>query len=115
MHMQDVFNNRLKRRGWLTLDEVYRELGFRTEMLGPRKATAAKYLGWVYEPSNPNRDNFVSFGLTYAGTRQALPNVVKQISLNVPAFWLTFNPDGNILEDKDNPNYFVNFAKDDGE
>lgn len=115
MRMQDHFNNRLRRKGYLTLDEVYKALGFTTGMLGPRKATAARYLGWVYEPKNPNRNNYVSFGLTYPGTRQALPQTNAQITSNVPAFWLNFNVDGDILTEKDNPNYFVNFAKDDGD
>ena len=115
MLAQDYFNNRLKRKGYVTLWEVYSYLGFTTKMLGPRKATAARYLGWVYDEHDPNRNNYVSFGLTYPGTRQALPKTNEQISLNEPSFWLSFNVDGDILTDKNNPNYFANFAKDDGD
>ena len=115
MLAQDYFTNRLRRKGYVTLWEVYQYLGFSTKMLGARKATAARYLGWVYDEKDPNRNNYVSFGLTYPGTRQALPQTNAQISLNEPSFWLNFNVDGDILTETNNPNYFANYAKDDGE
>lgn len=115
MLAQDYFNNRLRRRGYVTLWEVYSYLGFTTKMLGARKATASRYLGWVYDERDPNRNNYISFGLTYPGTRQALPKTTEQISLNEPSFWLSFNVDGDILSENNNPNYFVNFVKEDGE
>ena len=114
MLTQDVFNNRLRQRGWVTLDEIYRYLGFTTGYLGKKRALAAKYLGWVYDPKRKDLDNFISFGLTYPGTKQALPEINKQITCNEPCFFLRFNPDGNILNDKSDK-CFIDFAKDDAE
>ena len=53
---QDYFNDLLKLRGYLFLNEVYDRLGI------PRRALG-QCVGWVYNESNPNGDNFVDLDI----------------------------------------------------
>jgi len=108
MLIQDTLNRKLQRSGYLFLSEVYDALGYTTDMLGKRKARAAKCLGWLYDPTNPNLDNYIDFGITHKGTRVALPNIAEQIDLNEPDFWLELNPTGDIITGDVN---FTDYAK----
>ena len=54
--VQCRMNDELKAKGYVTLNEVYSELGF-----PPVKSGCI--LGWVYEPKNPFRSNVIDFGL----------------------------------------------------
>lgn len=49
-------NERLKTEGFLFLNEVY-------EALGMQKTQAGQVVGWVYDESNPDCDNFVDLGI----------------------------------------------------
>ena len=51
-------NDLLRARKILFLNEVY-------DMLGMPKTKAGQIVGWVYDPSNPDIDNYVDFGLAY--------------------------------------------------
>ena len=53
---QDYFNDLLKLRGHLFLNEVYDRLGI------PRRAIG-QCVGWVYNENNPNGDNFVDLDI----------------------------------------------------
>ena len=53
---QDYFNDLLKLRGYLFLNEVYDRLGI------PRRALG-QCVGWVYNENNPNGDNFVDLDI----------------------------------------------------
>ena len=53
---QDYFNDLLKHRGHLFLNEVYDRLGI------PRRAIG-QLVGWVYDENNPNGDNFVDLDI----------------------------------------------------
>ena len=53
---QDYFNDLLKLRGHLFLNEVYDRLGI------PRRALG-QCVGWVYNENNPNGDNFVDLDI----------------------------------------------------
>lgn len=53
---QDYFNDLLKLRGYLFLNEVYDRLGI------PRRAIG-QLVGWVYDENNPNGDNFVDLDI----------------------------------------------------
>lgn len=109
MNIQDILNRKLEHAGYLTLAEVYDALGFTTAMLGKKRARAAKCLGWLYDPTNPNLDNYIDFGITFKGTRTALPKIAEQIDLNIPDFWLELNPTGDIITGDVN---FTDYAKD---
>lgn len=114
MMQQDYLNEKLKRQGYLFLHDVYDALGYTTAMLGAQKARASRILGWIYDPSNPKRNCYVSFGLTQPGTRVALPQVAEQIARNEPSFWLNLNPDGDILSGEYGKETFMKYAKDFG-
>lgn len=77
---------KLRTRGYLFLNEVYRMLGFPGTQVG-------QFAGWIYDPTNPNIDSKVDFGM-YADDPE------KQLFLEgyERSIWLTFNVDGNILD-----------------
>ena len=58
IQQQRYANERLKRRGYLSLNEVY-------ELLGFRSTKAGQVVGWLYDCKDPNYkgDDFVDFGL----------------------------------------------------
>lgn len=114
MMKQDYLNQKLKRQGYLFLHDVYDELGYTTAMLGQQKARASHILGWIYNPKDPKRNCYISFGLTQPGTRVALPKVAEQIQRNEPSFWLNLNPDGDILTGEYGKEMFMKYAKDFG-
>lgn len=84
---QDWANERLKSRGYLFLNDVY-------ESLGIPKTKAGQIVGWIYDPKNPNGDNYVDFGIYNLHDEKArdFVNGYEQ------SIWLDFNVDGNILE-----------------
>ena len=53
---QDYFNDLLKHRGHLFLNEIYDRLGI------PRRAIG-QCVGWIYNENNPNGDNFVDLDI----------------------------------------------------
>ncbi len=114
MMKQDYLNAKFKRKGYLFLHDVYDELGFTTSMLGEQKARASRILGWIYDPTNPKRNCYISFGLTQPGTRVPLPKVAEQIQRNEPSFWLNLNPDGDILTGEYGKETYMRYAKDFG-
>ena len=70
-HQQNYANDRLKARGHLFLNDVY-------DMLGVPRTKVGQVCGWIYDPEDPNRDNFVDFGIKidYENNRFVLdPNV----------------------------------------
>ena len=112
MQQQSFLSSKLRRDGYLFLSDVYDSLGFTTSMLGPRKAKASHVLGWIYDPKNTKRNCYISFGLTHPGTNIALPKISEQIESNNPSFWLSLNPDGDILSGDYGKEDFTKFAKD---
>lgn len=84
---QNYANDKLKRRGYLFLNEVY-------EMLGAVPTKAGQIVGWVYDEKNPVGDNFVDFGI-YDISRPKNRDFVNKLE-NV--ILLDFNVDGNILD-----------------
>lgn len=84
---QAFANERLQIMGHLFLNEVYDMLGF------PRTA-AGNVVGWVYDPKDSNRDNFVDFGI-YDVHNEATINFVNGYERSI---LLDFNVDGPILD-----------------
>lgn len=78
-------NDRLKRRGYLTLNEVY-------EALGIPLTEAGMVHGWLYDEDNPYGDNFVDFGIYDVNKR----NAKEFVNGYEKAILLDFNCDGNI-------------------
>lgn len=86
---QAEFNDRLKLRGHLFLNEVY-------DGLGMQRSKAGNVVGWVYDPDNAKHkgDNYVDFGIydLYNSQKRAFVNGYEKSIL------LDFNVDGNILD-----------------
>lgn len=86
MHLraeQQYANDRLRVRGYLYLNEVYDRLGIGGSKMG-------QIVGWVYDPDNPDYDNFVDFGIREVDIEDAYG-----VS---PKIMLDFNVQGNILD-----------------
>lgn len=87
LKMQQAFaNERLKREGYLFLNDVY-------EMLGIPRTKAGNVVGWIYDETHPVGDNFVDFGIydLYNEKARDFVNGYERVIL------LDFNVDGDIL------------------
>ena len=84
---QNYFNDKLKRKGHVFLNEVLGELGINHCRMG-------NIVGWWYDEENPIGDNFIDFGLF------DIHDENKRLFMNgyEKSVWLDFNCDGNILE-----------------
>lgn len=80
-------NDVLKTRGHLFLNEVY-------DMIGFDHSQAGSLVGWIYDESNPDIDNYVDFGIYEMGS-QANRNFVNGYESVV---LLDFNVDGVIWD-----------------
>lgn len=85
---QNWANERLQKRGYLFLNEVY-------EMLGIPATRAGQQVGWIYDKNDPNKDNFVDFGI-YDTNRPSNRDFVNGYERTI---LLDFNVDGNILNE----------------
>ena len=82
---QAELNKKLKYKGFITLNEVYEELG-----LAP--SAEGQLVGWVYDEKNPVGDNYIDFGIfeTNKERNRAFVNGYERTIL------LDFNVDGLI-------------------
>lgn len=87
-NQQRFANDRLKIQGHLFLNEVY-------DMLGFDRTKAGNIVGWIYDPKNPDIDNFVDFGIFGDYENSANCRFVNGWE---PVILLDFNVDGPILE-----------------
>ena len=102
-------NKKLITQGYLFLQDVYDELGYDIADLGFLKSQAARVVGWLYDPSDPTRDSYVSFGLTNKDGSYTLAG--KEMLAGERSVWLEFNVDGDILTGDHNKKTFVDTAK----
>lgn len=86
LRQQDYANEKLRARGYLFLNEVY-------DMIGARRTKAGQVVGWVYDESNPIGDNYIDFGI-FDIHSEAARNFVNGLEKSI---WLSFNVDGDIL------------------
>ena len=86
-HQQNYANDLLRSRGHLFLNEVY-------DMLGIPRTKAGQVVGWIYDEKDPDRDNFVSFGIYdfYKDECRRFVNGAERTIL------LDFNVDGVIYD-----------------
>ena len=84
---QNYANERLQKKGYLFLNDVY-------EMLGIPKTKSGQIVGWIYDKKNPVGDNFVDFGI-YNMNREKARDFVNGYERTI---LLDFNVDGNILD-----------------
>lgn len=85
---QNYLNEKLQANKSLFLNEVYDELGMSRTPIG-------SVVGWIYDPSNPDIDSYVSFGDLYDSSN---PNKRDFVNGREPAILLEFNCDGPIYE-----------------
>ena len=85
---QCLANNALRRKGYLWLNEVY-------ELLGFPASGAGQVVGWIYDESDPEKDNFVDFGLYDINN----PRKAEFLNGNEKNVILDFNVEGYIFDD----------------
>lgn len=78
------FNNLLRAKGYVFLNEVYEALGFK-----PSKA--GQIVGWVYKPEDSSRDNYIDFGIHQVCNDRYLDGCECNVILD-------FNVDGPIID-----------------
>lgn len=86
-NQQAFFNQKLQCEGRVFLHEVYKALGI-------PDSRAAHVVGWVYDPTDEKRDNYIDFGI-FNTNRTTSRNFVNGYE---PVILLDFNVDGNILD-----------------
>lgn len=84
---QEYFNQKLQAVGHVFLNEVYEELGI-------LKTKAGQIVGWIYEPENPDRDNYIDFGI-YDLHNEKARDFVNGYERTI---LLDFNVDGPIVD-----------------
>ena len=82
---QQYANDLLRAKGRLFLNEVY-------DLLGLERSKAGQVVGWVYNPENPEGDNFVDFGIYNV----CEDRVMAFMRGEEPSILLDFNVDGDI-------------------
>ena len=95
---QQYANDKLRANGYLYLNDVL-------DTLGIPRTKAGQIVGWVYNPDNPNGDNYVDFGI-YETYRKDQESFVKDKAMRERfgkevyerVVLLDFNVDGNILD-----------------
>lgn len=84
---EKIANHKLKAKGYLFLNEVYSLLGF-------PETKAGQVVGWIYNPDDTSRDNYVDFGLfnpKNKGARAFINGYDKSVIID-------FNVDGVIYD-----------------
>lgn len=84
---QNFANEKLKKQGYLFLNDVY-------AMLGIPKTKAGQIVGWIYEAGGKFSDNYVDFGIYDLYNEKARDFVNGREK----SILLDFNVDGNILD-----------------
>lgn len=93
---EKYLNFLLARNGSVFLHEVYEHFGIDIAVLGDQKTQASRVLGWIYDPSDPTRDSFISCGLfDQLGNKNEY--AMQALRENHTELFLEFNVDGDIL------------------
>lgn len=84
---QQYYNDMLRARGHVFLNEVY-------DSLGMERTQAGAVVGWLLDPNNPTGDNRIDFGL-FDGDREKVRDFVNG---HEGSILLDFNVDGTIYD-----------------
>ena len=84
---EDAANRKLRKKGYLFLNDVY-------DMLGVSNTYIGQFAGWVWDPADPSIDSRVDFGL-YDDYN---PQKVAFLQGDEYSVVLDFNCDGNIID-----------------
>lgn len=107
---QKYLNQKFVAQGYLFLSDVYEFLGISDVSLPKEKLQASKMLGWVYDPSDNTLDNWVSFGISDKNGNLT-PEVIAAIKQGQRSFWLSFNVDGDILNNTKGSRPFMKYVR----
>lgn len=85
--MQSMFNDKLKANGYVFLNDVY-------DALDIERTPEGQTVGWVFDPDNPDLENYIDFGIydVHRKSSRDFVNGLERVIL------LNFNVDGNILD-----------------
>jgi hypothetical protein len=83
---QSYFNHKLQTEHTVILNDVY-------DALGIPKTKTGQVVGWVYDPKNPDHDNYIDFGIYDACNSKARDFVNGYEKV----IWIDPNVDGYIL------------------
>ena len=86
-NVEDAANRKLRKKGYLFLNDVY-------DMLGVSNTYIGQFAGWVWDPADPSIDSRVDFGL-YDDYN---PQKVAFLQGDECSVVLDFNCDGNIID-----------------
>lgn len=93
-------NQKLKANGYLFLSDVYAQLGFDENTIGDLKLQGSHVVGWLYDPKDPTRDSYVSFGIKDRSTGEYTEQALDMKRYGERNIFVDFNVDGDILTGK---------------
>ena len=101
LEMQErYFNQKLKSQGYLFLYEVYKQLGIDDEIIPNLKLQGSHVVGWLYDPKDPTRDSYISFGIKDRETGEYSERALQMRKYGERNIVIDFNVDGDILTGK---------------
>jgi len=101
LELQERYANQmLKSRGYLFLSEVYKLLDIDDEVIPNLKLQGSHVVGWLYDPKDPTRDSYVSFGLRDRETGEYSERALQIKKYGERNILVDFNVDGDILTGK---------------
>lgn len=107
MMQERLININFRLKKYMFLDEVYKTLGIEPCVLPDEKRIAARSVGWIYDPEDPTRDNYISFGIADLDGHLT-PGAERMRTYGEKNIYLIFNPDGDILNTKKNYSKYAN-------
>ena len=110
MEVQKQANITLKAKGWLLLYEVFEMLDYPLGCIDKNMLAASTNVGWIYDPYDPSRSSWVSFGIS---DELGNANEVGRELFNCEErdALLSFNCDGVITVDLGNSKSFAWYVK----
>ena len=105
---QRLCNQKLIANGYLFLYDVYEALGV-TDWINEEQLRGSRIVGWVYDPDDKSRDNFVDFGIMDHNGNYSIE--AMQSMRYHTGLWLNFNVDGDILTSKATKNFTKTYKR----
>ena len=93
-------NQKLKAQGYLFLSDVYKQLGLDDNCIDNVKLQGSHVVGWLYDPKDPTRDSYVSFGIKDRTTGEYTKQAMEMKRYGERNIFVDFNVDGDILTGK---------------
>lgn len=108
---EQQINYRLKSNGYVFVSDLLKILGYTIDNLDEETLARARVMGWVYDPSDPNLKNYISFNIADP-LGNVFSNVMENnIRSNNPKYVIELNTDGNIYLDKNGKPIWTKYIK----